>query len=251
MKLYVLSDVHLESGDFEVPRVDADAVIIAGDLHVGVRGLAWAAERLPDVPILYVLGNHEYYHESIGELGNQMRATAAEVDDRIKVLDRTEFELNGVVFLGATLWTDFGLAGDRIEGMAQAWEALTDFWVIRTGLDRRRLEPEDVLSIHNRDLQWLEQSLAKHVGARVVVVTHHPPSASSVPAPALLHPWSSVYASRLDHVVESSGANLWVHGHIHAPVDYMIGRTRVLSNPRGYANRGAHWAFRPDLTVEV
>ena len=35
-------------------------------------------------------------------------------------------------------------------------------------------------------------------------------------------------------VLASAGARLWLHGHTHAPRDYVVGTTRVVCNPRGY-----------------
>jgi len=58
MRIHILSDLHLEFGDFDPPRTDADVVVLAGDIHVGTRGVAWARERFHPTP---VLGNHEYY----------------------------------------------------------------------------------------------------------------------------------------------------------------------------------------------
>lgn len=253
MKLYVVSDLHLEFGDFEVPEVAADAVVVAGDLHVGTRGLEWAAKRLPDVPIIYVLGNHEYYKHVMPDLIISIREEARRIDERIHVLDRAAVQLDDVVFLGTTLWTDFALGGDQSAGMAIAEQVLTDFWAIRYGLDQRELKPADLLRVHERERWWLEETLARYHDEKVVVVTHHPPSARSVPDFAMEDEWCGVYASHLDRVVEDSGAALWIHGHVHTPADYVAGDTRVLSNPRGYVNRkrGTHPAFRPGLVVEV
>lgn len=253
MRLYVISDLHLEFGDFDVPDVQADAVVIAGDLHVGTKGLAWAAERLPDVPIVYVLGNHEYYRHVLPDLIVTMRDEARRIDERIHVLDRAALELDDVVFLGTTLWTDFALAGDQAVGMEIAEQALTDFFAIRYGPDERDLRASDIVNVHERELWWLETTLARHEDRKTVVVTHHPPSARSVPGFAMKDAWRGVYASHLDELVLSSRAELWIHGHVHTPADYEMEGTRVLSNPRGYVNRkrGSHPDFRPGLVVEV
>jgi predicted phosphodiesterase len=96
----------------------------------------------------------------------------------------------------------------------------------------------------------LERELATLIDRPHVVVTHHAPSARSL-APATAHlPVSAAYGSHLDGLVEASGAALWVHGHTHHPVDYKIGATRVLSNPRGYPGEPVE-GFDAGLVVEV
>ncbi len=61
MKLHILSDLHLEFQSFQIPATDADIVILVGDISVRNRGLTWAIQNIPDKPVLYILGNHEYY----------------------------------------------------------------------------------------------------------------------------------------------------------------------------------------------
>jgi predicted phosphodiesterase len=65
MKLHILSDLHTEFADFEPPETDADIVILAGDIGVGLGGLSWVARHLSDRPIIYVPGNHEFYGHDI------------------------------------------------------------------------------------------------------------------------------------------------------------------------------------------
>lgn len=62
---------------------------------------------------------------------------------------------------------------------------------------------------------------------------------------------SGAYASHLDELVKGSGATLWVQGHTHHAVDYSLGDTRVLSNPRGYAGEEEVPGFCPELVVEM
>jgi predicted phosphodiesterase len=68
MRFHVLSDLHLEFGPFNPPAVEADAVILAGDIHPGRNGLKWALATFPNRPVIYVLGNHECYGQTLPKL---------------------------------------------------------------------------------------------------------------------------------------------------------------------------------------
>jgi predicted phosphodiesterase len=61
MRIRVLSDLHLEFREWNPPKADADVVVLAGDIHVGVKGIEWARRSFPAIPIVYVPGNHEFY----------------------------------------------------------------------------------------------------------------------------------------------------------------------------------------------
>ncbi len=86
-------------------------VALAGNIDLGIRGVAWARMTFPDVPVLYVAGNHEHYDERIGLLHERLREAAA--GSNVHILENETFELNGYRFFGATLWTDSSLLGDR------------------------------------------------------------------------------------------------------------------------------------------
>ena len=68
MKIQYLSDLHIETCPFEYEDCDVDVVILAGDIHVGRRGVEWALETIKDRPVIYVLGNHEYYKHSFASV---------------------------------------------------------------------------------------------------------------------------------------------------------------------------------------
>lgn len=63
MKLNILSDLHLSCGALEIPRNDADIVILAGDIARPKEAVSWASGFAK--PVLYVAGNREVYGASI------------------------------------------------------------------------------------------------------------------------------------------------------------------------------------------
>ena len=65
MKLHILNDLHIEFEEFAPPATGADVVVLAGDIGVGMDGLRWAKARFSDTPVIYVPGNHEFYHHDI------------------------------------------------------------------------------------------------------------------------------------------------------------------------------------------
>lgn len=234
MRIRVMSDLHLEFGPLEVPAVEADVTVLAGDIGVGLRGLEWAAERCAGGPILYVPGNHEFYGQSAPEHRTDLSQLAEELG--IYLLSDAAVEIGGVRFLGATLWTDFDLHGTAPEAQEAAASAMADYRRIRIHDQRREIRPHDTVGWYRRSRRWLEAELAKGFDGPTVVITHHAPSARSLASSFAEHPLAAAYASQLDELVARSGAALWVHGHTHVCVEYEIGGTRVVANQRGYVD---------------
>lgn len=272
MKLLILSDLHLELGaSYTVPAdLDFDAVILAGDIHCpGSKAVRWAQRDsiFGGRPVLMVAGNHEFY-------GRQMRSEFAEMlklaaGSNVHILDRGGLELDGVRFLGCTLWTDFQLPVRRPDGgsevdpgraLLDAKHHMNDYRRIELtsgfhgGREHRRLlQPEDTLAMHEIDLDWLRRRLQQSFDGPTVVITHHAPSLASV-AERYAQDWLSpsfVSALPADFF---EVPRLWVHGHTHSPFDYAEGRCRVVSNPRGYRMRDGSFEnhrFDRGLVVEV
>jgi Icc-related predicted phosphoesterase len=247
MKLHVLNDIHIEFGDFEPPVTGADAVILAGDIGVGSGGLDWAAERFPDRPVIYVPGNHEFYHHDIALIGElKSRAPA-----HVHVLNDDQILVDGVRFLGCILWTDFALFGEAetFAAMQTASQRMNDYFLIRNR--GRDCTPEDASRLHAASRDWLAARLAEPFAGKTVVVTHHAPSSRSVPGRYAGHPLAPAFASDLDALMDGTRIALWIHGHVHEVYDYTIHGTRVVCNPRGYAPEKLTPGFRPDLVLQV
>jgi len=248
MRLHILSDLHLEFTPFELPKAEADVVILAGDIHPGLAGLKWIQENIRDLPVIYVLGNHEFYGKDIPKLTLELKERARGTN--VYVMENDKVEIGGVTFLGATLWTDFELDGDPASSQAEAAFQLTDYRRIRVEPQYSKFRPRDSRRLHLETLTWLREQVATQTESPKIVVTHHAPSRRSIKPKKQNHPLNPAYASNLDSLIESSNARLWIHGHIHYASDYTIGTTRVLTNPRGYPDEPVA-GFNPALVIDV
>ena len=244
MRLHILSDLHLEvDPSFRAPATDANVLVLDGDISPGTDGLAAFTDCA--IPVIYVPGNHEYYGADLETMQRRIRSYARDVG--IHLLDRDEVVLEGVRFLGATLWTDFNLYGpDQIpRAFEEANRHVLDFRMIR--YRDRLLIPEDTIVFHLFAVRWLAQRLDTPFAGPTVVITHHAPHPGSV------HPrWKDnlvnpAFVSDLTPLMGK--ACLWIHGHTHDSFDYAVAGTRVICNPKGYRNENR--SFRPDLTVRV
>ncbi len=249
MKIRIFSDVHLEFGGFQPPAASADVVVLAGDIGLGRQGLDWARRHFPSTPVVYVLGNHEYYDQSWKNRAGELQRLASGTN--VHVLENQAVMLGGVCFLGCSLWADFDLFGNAAFSRALAGAYMTDYWRIKPGRAKGALTPAETEARHQWSRNWLAAAgAACEPGRRTVVVTHHAPSLQSVPEPWWSEPLMAAYASRLDQMVEKTGPAVWVHGHVHTANDYWISNTRVVSNPRGYPGEQVE-GFAPDRVVEV
>lgn len=268
MKLQILADLHHEfighdkagaAGWAKMQNTHADVTVVTGDLHTKGRSIDLAARMWPVRPAILVAGNHEFYGSSWPAHINTLRDKAAE-HDNVHFLENDAVEIEGVVFLGCTLWTDCKLweAGpgkglfSYPQTIREIETGLNDYRSIRfsgPGGKYRTLKPSDTIQAHLDSVRWLKEQLEAHKGRRVIVVTHHAPSFKSIPEQYQRDVISAAFASHLDDLVRDSGAALWLHGHNHGQSDYQIGKTRVICNARGYP--GENTGYNPSLVVEV
>ena len=62
---------------------------------------------------------------------------------------------------------------------------------------------------------------------------------------------NGAYYSNMTELMFDKKPALWVHGHVHASFDYMMGDTRVVCNPRGYVGVDENADFRDYSMVEI
>lgn len=262
MLFHILSDLHKEQEDFVPPNTKANTVLLAGDIANGVHGVLWAAKAFPHKQVIYVPGCHEFSGWRHDTLRKALQLEAADTHN-VRVLDNQSFTLwvpdePTVRVIGTTLWSDFALLGfDKVGQCGMAYEhSSTDLRDIRTQ-GGNRMHWEDCIPMFQANVRWLERELEKAQSLRqkVVVVSHHAPSAKSIPAHFTNDPAAAGFASDLEYLMD--GIDLWVHGYTHQAVDYQVGRCRVMANPRGFAfrkgldGRPENAKFKSNLTVAV
>ncbi|MGR8948943.1 MAG: metallophosphoesterase [Gammaproteobacteria bacterium] len=243
MKINYFSDIHLEFGWLESPSTDADLVVAAGDIGVGDEAVRWL-NRLPQ-PVIYVAGNHEYYGGELATTATAIREACAGTN--VTFLEEQEVVIDGIRFLGTTLWTDFAQGDRRI--LLKAASHMNDYQQIR--YNDRLLKPDDILAVNAQASEWLHEKIYAPFDGKTVVVTHHAPSYKSWDPPPRDTDFLASYCNELDHHLREAAVDLWIHGHIHQRSDYHIGATRVVCNPRGYHGYQSVEGFNETSLIEV
>lgn len=274
MKLWIWSDLHLELQNpiLVDSAPEADAIVCAGDL-CHADELADRARRLIErygLPIVFAPGNHEFYGARHAwpprtkPRDHLLMRQAAEASRswrrRLHVLDGEAVEIDGVRFIGATLWTDFRMdlkdELDLIRRMLSAPSQLADFSAIRLG-GGERLTARAMLGFHRLDRSFIERRLAVPFEGRTVVVTHHLPHPDCTPAVYRNWDTNHLFAcseEAFQPILESDAAPaLWICGHTHHPSDVTVGRTRIVCNPYGYLRVASERnnGFRWDLVIDT
>ena len=234
MRIHFLSDLHAEFADFDIPDVDADVTVLAGDIHTRDRGVSIARRFSQQRPVVYVAGNHEFYGTAIPKLYGKIKSQVA--DSTISFLQSETTVVGDCRFIGATLWTDYGLFGDdkRELGIDVGKSTMNDFKQIRTNPGFRKLSPAFLYAACRQTIAYIESVLAEKHDGPTIVVTHHAPSIQSIAPEHRNDPLSASYASNLENLILASKIDVWFHGHTHTCANYRIGGTRVISNQRGY-----------------
>lgn len=239
MRIQYLSDLHLESHAFTLKvRSDADVLVLAGDLATAKHEGRF--ERLlreaGDIPTVVIHGNHEFYNDRMEDAKARRIATCSRFPN-VHLLDDSWTIINGIQFIGTTLWSDFALpftqgqrrVSDPVNAMRIAAAGITDFHVI--GCQGRLFAPADAATFHQQARQVIK-ARAQAAGA-TVVVSHFLPSERSVDPQFATSSLNPYFASNCEDLM-GGNVRAWLHGHTHASCSYHVNGTEVACNPRGY-----------------
>lgn len=250
MRIHLLSDLHFEFGplaDYSPP--ECDVVLLAGDIAVDKSGIDWAVKTFGDTPVLMVCGNHEFYDNKrlnpwIAELKAHAEGT------NVRVLENDAVVIDGVRFLGATMWTDFDLYNNKFYARMDAERTMNDYRRIRHD-DGSKFTSGHSQAANWRTLKFFDEQFRRDPAIPTGIITHHAPSDLSCKSEYRGHYLTPAYASRLEPFMLEHNPVLWVHGHMHNTSDYTIGDTRIMANPRGYVGHELNPSFNPFLVFEI
>ena len=288
MNIQLLSDLHLESHPHfsAQPLAGADVLVLAGDIgsyqhnsdltRLGVPdfGLARFSPRPVHeggagwpTPVIFVPGNHEYDGLEFDEAHRRLRQACERWG--LIWLEQESVVLQGVRFVGCTLWSDFdglsstagtpanpaaaaapGALAEQLKARDKAFRAANFY--LRKNHSLQAGAPmlaEQVREQALKSQRWLRQALATDFDGPTVAVTHFAPSLLSADPRYGLTPGTAGFCNALDDLLPA--AQLWLHGHLHCPQDYVSRGCRVVANPLGYARKGEQKNYRPELLIAV
>ncbi|WP_341908843.1 metallophosphoesterase [Polaromonas sp. YR568] len=275
MNIQLLSDLHLESNPHfqAAPQPGADLLVLAGDIGSYQPGSQLLALDIPDfglrrfsplpvsqggaswpTPVLFVPGNHEYDGLDFDTTHERLRETCERLG--LLWLERESHVLQGVRFVGTTLWSDFDAlldlapVGGRMAAREKAFRA-ANFYLSKNHAfrDGQPLLAADVREQALICQTWLRDALAEPFDGPTVVITHFAPSLLSADPRYGLVAGTAGFCNALDELLPL--ADVWLHGHLHCPVDYVKSGCRVVANPLGYARKGEQEGFRPSLLINT
>jgi predicted phosphodiesterase len=262
-RILFMSDLHLEMESFRLavpgwteflarhrkegrhpsrgPMLNAagkiDLVVMAGDIHNGLRGIVYAEQvgEYLGAPVVMVAGNHEYYHHDMATLQTAFEEALGKAKHVHFLENRAvSLTLDGqtIKFFGCTLWTDFALHGAPEVSMQNAQRVMNDYRCIELKKNDP-LAPQNTLDFHKTSLAWLHRELdATEPDVKRIVITHHAPSGAVLGKRT--GPIAPAYGSEIIGQFSDKKLDAWIHGHTHFRHESVIDGIRLVSAPRGY-----------------
>ncbi|MDW5441354.1 metallophosphoesterase [Polaromonas sp. SM01] len=281
MNIQLLSDLHLESNPhFKAQSLPgADLLVLAGDIGSYQQGSKLSELDISDfglarfsplpvaqggagwpTPVFFLPGNHEYDGLDFEATHTRLRETCERLG--MVWLERETVVFQGLRFVGCTLWADFDALsadaaragditlGEQLLAREKAFRAANFY--LNKNHSFHKGEPMLADAVREQGLQsqaWLRQALAQPFDGPTVVITHFAPSLLSADPRYGLTPGTAGFCNSIDELLPL--AQLWLHGHLHCPIDYVKSGCRVVANPLGYARNGEQDGYQPHLLIKI
>jgi DNA repair exonuclease SbcCD nuclease subunit len=256
VKLQLLSDLHLETEDFEpAPLPGAELLVLAGDIDA-----TWAAySRFAGwpVPVVVVPGNHEFDGRDVAPALAAFRALCERLKFTLLYREsKVVVARDGrrVRLVGTPRWSDFDLFG--AEGRERTMRSARYFMRLMGARHGERFLDAAVLREEGLACRrWLELELARRgPWDATIAITHFGPSLASADPRYGAQPGTASFCNADDDLIPR--ADLWLHGHLHCRHDYEVPRagarpTRVVCQARGMFDKGECEGFDALKLIEL
>ena len=232
MLLRIISDIHMESHPNysidEMPGEAEQTLILAGDI-TPYHQIDKRHEFFSDISkrfknIVYVPGNHEYYHGDINEGDDILRDYFSNFSN-FYFINKEVLYLDDKKIVGCTLWTEIDPVSEVNYG-----RFLSDYICIKSG--DNTLTPSRTIFMHRDHNKFIREN----VDNETIVITHHCPSFRSIHEKFRNSDLNPFFYNDMDNLIYELQPKLWIHGHTHCSMDYKIDNTHVICNPKGYFN---------------
>ena len=238
MRIQYVNDLHMEFGHTPVLKKTGDVLVVAGDLctwDTREAGLKWLNEQADKYEcVLFVLGNHEFYNcDAFDEVIDWWHENAI----FFNLLDNTYAKVNGVNFIGTTLWTD-------------AFEYNDPYFMklkYRNMNDRKFISPE----VWAEENKLATEFLNDLIPDADVVITHHLPFDGAVAKRWKNNPWNPFFANCNGKIPGAFKDTIWIHGHTHDTIDTEYAGYRILCNPYGYKRYAVNNEYDNGKYIEI
>lgn len=190
----------------------------------------------------WIPGNHEYYRFDIADKSGTLNE---KIRNNIFLVNNISLVHENVKFIFSTLWSKISQANQW-----QIERSINDFHVIKS--DSKRFTAYHFNNLHNESLAFIESELNSNTSGNTVVVTHHVPTFLNYPERYKGDVLNEAFAVELFDMINASGPDYWIYGHNHCNTpDFVIGKTKLLTNQLGYIMHNEHKDFILNKSIKM
>lgn len=247
IRIKLISDLHFDANRMDpqgsvfieaLPNKDVDVLVIAGDIITNGKiqncfdAFKQIADKFPNV--LYVLGNHDHYGNSVQQTHDIMENIQSKISN-FHWLHNSKKEIDGKTFVGTALWfPDLGHMMPNKSG-----------WV-----DFRHIKDDKqvIFEEHEKAKDYLKSSLNQDD----ILITHHLGSYALVADQYVGDMYNCYFVANIENIIVDKKPSYYFHGHSHQVLNGLkIADTYCYRNPRGYLSEYSYSGFDKDFILEV
>jgi Icc-related predicted phosphoesterase len=251
VRVQYCSDLHLEFTQ-NCKYLSTNPISVCGEILILAGDIAPLHDEFLNNPffsfisknfkqVFWIPGNHEYYYKNISEYSKSFNI---QIHKNISIVNNINLDYKGIRFIFSTLWSKISKENEKIiEQYVSDFECITS--------NGRKFRASGFNKLHNESLNFIRQSL---IGKKdkMVVVTHHLPSALCDSPVHNNSPIKEAFCVDLTEYIEESGANFWIYGHSHYNQKPLyIGNTIMLTNQLGYIHLNEHDSFKQNAFFSI